>query len=248
MTTKSTALLEKTSLFRNKINPLQAENQNLWWWQRSYIRSSDLGVRDLSNGGIFCQRHLEADWSLSHNHITEKAIFYVLKVIVNLLHPSVRYASPQPATTSSYSGSCCHCPAAAPGVSWQLPACSHHGCCRHHHIQADALVTVILLLMEVIGTSSCHIKGQKLFPNRRHRAIWHPLLPLLVTTLPATMPAATITSLAQGVWQSPSNLWKQPLREASHGHSKYLCVLKSAHRSPASLFLICFWRCKQLEN
>ena len=73
MTTKSTALLEKTSLLRNKINPLQAENQNLWWWQRSYIRSSDLGVRDLSNGGIFCQRHLEADWSLSHNHINRES-------------------------------------------------------------------------------------------------------------------------------------------------------------------------------
>ena len=29
MTTKSTAHLEKASLFRNKINPLQAENQNL---------------------------------------------------------------------------------------------------------------------------------------------------------------------------------------------------------------------------
>ena len=90
----------------------------------------------------------------SHNHISKKAIFYVLQVIVNLLPASVRSASPQPATPPSCSGGCSHCPAAAPGVAWQLPACSHHGCCPHHHIQADALVTVILLLMEVIGTSS----------------------------------------------------------------------------------------------
>ena len=128
-----------------------------------------------------------------------------------MLHPSGRHASPSVCPPSSCSGSCCLCPVAAPGVSWQLPACSHHGCCRHQHIQADALVTVILLLMGVTGTSPSHIKGQKLFPSHRHRAIWHPLLPLPVTILPATMPAATITSLAQGVWQSPS----EPMEAAS---------------------------------
>ena len=215
---------------------------------KSSIRSSGRGVRDLSNRGIFCPRHLAAGWSLfSQPHhrgsdflCPESDCQSVACKCEACVTPVCRRFLLQWRLPSLSTG--------GPGLSWQLPACSHHGCCRHHHIQADALVTVILLLMEVIGTSSCHIKGQKLFPNRRHRATWHPSLPLLVTTLPAMMPAATVASLAQRVWQSPSNLWKQLLREASPGHSKCLCALKSVHHSPASLFLICFWRCKQHEN
>lgn len=57
----------------------------------------------------------------SHNRVTEKAIFYVLKVIVNLLHPSGRHASPSVCPLPPAAG-------AAVCVQWRLPGC--RGSCQ----------------------------------------------------------------------------------------------------------------------
>lgn len=73
----------------------------------------------------------------SHSHITEEAIFYVLKVIVSLLHAGVRHVSPQSVAASSCSGGCRHCPVAVPGC---------HGSCQPV-LTTAAVVTITYKLM-----------------------------------------------------------------------------------------------------
>lgn len=112
----------------------------------------------------------------------------------------------KPVTTFSGSCSCCHCPVAATLVSvaaaslsslWLLSSPSRTSCCLCHCLPAPN------------GTDwhlSMPHQGAEAVPHPRLRAIWHPLLPLLVTTLVAMAPAGTsparswVASLVERVW------------------------------------------------